>query len=335
VPTLESVLNHAAAPRVPRRRAERGPWARGVRGPRRRSRPGSSRRAVVSSFEPAALERIAGLAPLWPRWLNGDGRRIGHHRDCGRPRLPRISVQWRALDAAAVARARAARPRCRGMDRSPSPDLCTPGADRRPRDLRRGGRARRLNRGQPGAQRARSQRWSAAYAPTMADIDRADLVVVGAGTIGAGRAGSRRRRAPAASSSSIADWPGRREQPRRRHCPGAGRDADDVALGRWSIDFLPPPGRRDRFRQRLPRARLPDPRRHRRGRTSRIRSGRDATGRRLAVRWLSAAEAADLIPTLAPTGHRGGSYSTRRAHRCRAQRPGVLTRHAAGRRGAS
>src|SRR6266540_2630058 len=26
--------------------------------------------AVVSSFEPDTLERIGGLAPAWPRWLN-------------------------------------------------------------------------------------------------------------------------------------------------------------------------------------------------------------------------------------------------------------------------
>ena len=28
------------------------------------------RDAVISSFEPDTLERVAGLAPLWPRWLN-------------------------------------------------------------------------------------------------------------------------------------------------------------------------------------------------------------------------------------------------------------------------
>ena len=26
--------------------------------------------AVVSSFEPVTLERVGGLAPAWPRWLN-------------------------------------------------------------------------------------------------------------------------------------------------------------------------------------------------------------------------------------------------------------------------
>ncbi|HEX2755522.1 MAG TPA: glycerophosphodiester phosphodiesterase, partial [Candidatus Limnocylindrales bacterium] len=65
-------------------------------------------RAVVSSFEPAALERIAGLAPLWPRWLNAT--------DAGSTTIAAavelgcrgISVEWHALDPAALARARSA-----------------------------------------------------------------------------------------------------------------------------------------------------------------------------------------------------------------------------------
>ena len=64
-------------------------------------------RAVVSSFLPAALERIAGLAPAWPRWLNtrdAEPATIGMARELG---CRGISVEWRALDRSALARARA------------------------------------------------------------------------------------------------------------------------------------------------------------------------------------------------------------------------------------
>lgn len=65
-------------------------------------------RAVVSSFEPAALERIAGLAPLWPRWLNAidaGPATVAAAVDLG---CRGISVAWRSLDPPALARARAA-----------------------------------------------------------------------------------------------------------------------------------------------------------------------------------------------------------------------------------
>ena len=65
-------------------------------------------RAVVSSFEPAGLERIAGLAPPWPRWLNArdaDPATIAAAVELG---CRGVSVEWHALDAAAIARARAA-----------------------------------------------------------------------------------------------------------------------------------------------------------------------------------------------------------------------------------
>jgi glycerophosphoryl diester phosphodiesterase len=65
-------------------------------------------RAVVSSFQPAALERIGGLAPTWPRWLNshdGSAATIELARRLG---CRGISVEWHALDPAAMARAREA-----------------------------------------------------------------------------------------------------------------------------------------------------------------------------------------------------------------------------------
>jgi glycerophosphoryl diester phosphodiesterase len=65
-------------------------------------------RAVVSSFEPAALERIAGYAPRWPRWLNT--------LDASRATLfaavelgcRGVSVEWHALDRGVVQAATAA-----------------------------------------------------------------------------------------------------------------------------------------------------------------------------------------------------------------------------------
>ncbi|HYH92868.1 MAG TPA: glycerophosphodiester phosphodiesterase [Candidatus Saccharimonadales bacterium] len=62
------------------------------------------RDAVVSSFDDAALERVAGLAPTWPRWLNA--------RDLTPATIERavslgcvaIAAEWRAIDEASAAR---------------------------------------------------------------------------------------------------------------------------------------------------------------------------------------------------------------------------------------
>jgi glycerophosphoryl diester phosphodiesterase len=65
-------------------------------------------RAVVSSFQPATLARIGGLAPTWPRWLNtldASDATIELARGLG---CQGLSVEWHALDPAAVARAQAA-----------------------------------------------------------------------------------------------------------------------------------------------------------------------------------------------------------------------------------
>jgi myo-inositol-1(or 4)-monophosphatase len=65
-------------------------------------------RAVVSSFERATLERIGGLAPIWPRWLNAwdaSPETIAAAVELG---CRGISVEWHVLDAAALARVRAA-----------------------------------------------------------------------------------------------------------------------------------------------------------------------------------------------------------------------------------
>ncbi|HEX7223091.1 MAG TPA: glycerophosphodiester phosphodiesterase [Candidatus Limnocylindrales bacterium] len=65
-------------------------------------------RAVVSSFEAATLERVARLAPSWPRWLNTEDLSAETIALADRIGCRGISVDWRAIDAAGVARASAA-----------------------------------------------------------------------------------------------------------------------------------------------------------------------------------------------------------------------------------
>lgn len=66
------------------------------------------RRTVVSSFEPQALAWLGGLRPPWPRWLNaGDlsPATVALAVDLG---CRGVSVDWRAIDRAGMARAGAA-----------------------------------------------------------------------------------------------------------------------------------------------------------------------------------------------------------------------------------
>jgi glycerophosphoryl diester phosphodiesterase len=65
-------------------------------------------RAVVSSFETATLERIGGLAPTWPRWLNAEDAAPATIAAAVELSCRAVSVEWHALDAGAIARARAA-----------------------------------------------------------------------------------------------------------------------------------------------------------------------------------------------------------------------------------
>ena len=65
-------------------------------------------RAVVSSFEPQALETVARRAPAWPRWLNTetlDAKVVAQAVALG---CRGVAVEWRALDRGSVSRARAA-----------------------------------------------------------------------------------------------------------------------------------------------------------------------------------------------------------------------------------
>ena len=69
--------------------------------------PGLSN-AVVSSFEAVALERVAHLAPSWPRWLNMHTLTQADVAAAVALGCRGVAVQWRALDQASVARAQAA-----------------------------------------------------------------------------------------------------------------------------------------------------------------------------------------------------------------------------------
>lgn len=64
------------------------------------------RRAVVSSFEEETLERVGGLAPRWPRWLNADDLQDGTLARAVELGCRGVSVEWRAIDDGALARAR-------------------------------------------------------------------------------------------------------------------------------------------------------------------------------------------------------------------------------------
>jgi len=63
---------------------------------------------VMSSFVPETLERVAGLAPAWPRWLNAYEMSPETIRRAAELECQAISVDFRAIDPASLAMARAA-----------------------------------------------------------------------------------------------------------------------------------------------------------------------------------------------------------------------------------
>ena len=143
----------------------------------------------------------------------------------------------------------------------------------------------------------------------MAGRDRADVVVVGAGTIGgwaatflaedgAGRVVVLERGLAGSGASSRAAGIVRAQ----------GGTPATVALGRWTIDFYN--GQRARFGtdsgfRELGYLIIAITARDERDGHARVRMQQ---GEGLPVRWLSAAEACVENPTLSPEGHRGGSY---------------------------
>lgn len=64
--------------------------------------------AVVSSFDRSALEGVGHRAPTWPRWLNATDLDEATVADAVALGCQGVSVDWHAVDAASVARARAA-----------------------------------------------------------------------------------------------------------------------------------------------------------------------------------------------------------------------------------
>lgn len=143
----------------------------------------------------------------------------------------------------------------------------------------------------------------------MAAAERADLVVVGAGTIGgwaatfakedgAGRVVVLEQGLAGQGASSRASGVVRAQ----------GGTPATVALGRWTIDFYNSQQRRygtdSGFRELGYLILAVTARDEREGR-ARVAMQRQAG---LDVRWLGAAETVELNPTLRPDGHRGGSY---------------------------
>ena len=143
----------------------------------------------------------------------------------------------------------------------------------------------------------------------MGQRERADVVVVGAGTIGgwastflgedgAGRVVVLERGLAGQGASSRAAGIVRAQ----------GGTPATVALGRWSIDFYNAQVARyhtdSGFRELGYLIIAISTRDEREGR-DRVAMQR---GEGLAVRWLSAGEACEVNPTLSPDGHRGGSY---------------------------
>ena len=127
-----------------------------------------------------------------------------------------------------------------------------------------------------------------------------------------------------------------RELPRRRDRPGPGRDAGDRRAGQLVDRLLPPPGRDDRHRLRLPRAGLPDPRGHRGRRAGRPRARRDAAGRGPRRPLADRGRGRDARPhALRGRPPRRQLPRDRRPHRPAAQRPCLLARDAGGGRRAA
>lgn len=64
--------------------------------------------AVVSSFDRSALEGVRHRAPTWPRWLNATELDQATVADAVALGCQGVSIEWHAVDAASMARARAA-----------------------------------------------------------------------------------------------------------------------------------------------------------------------------------------------------------------------------------
>ncbi len=107
VPTLASVL--AAVPGDAYLDVElKGDPGRAVVDVLRAGRGASLRQAVISSFEGDGLERVAGWAPSWPRWLNTEDLAPATLRAALDLGCHGISAAWRSIDPGSASRVRAA-----------------------------------------------------------------------------------------------------------------------------------------------------------------------------------------------------------------------------------
>jgi glycerophosphoryl diester phosphodiesterase len=66
------------------------------------------RNAVVSSFDPGALEAVARRAPAWRRWLNTRVMDAAAIADASALGCRGVAAEWHAVDEGSVTRARAA-----------------------------------------------------------------------------------------------------------------------------------------------------------------------------------------------------------------------------------
>jgi sarcosine oxidase subunit beta len=137
----------------------------------------------------------------------------------------------------------------------------------------------------------------------------ADLVVVGAGTVGGWASWFARRNGAKRVIVLERDLVGQGASSRAAGIVRAqGGRPETVALGRWSIDFYRSQrdllGTDSGFRE-LGYLILAVTKKDEREGVERVEMQRAAG---LDVRWVSAEEAVELNPTLAPEGHRGGSF---------------------------
>jgi len=102
VPTLAQVL--AAVPRRAFLDVElKGVHGRAVVEVLSAGRGAGLENAVVSSFEPGTLERVAGLAPTWPRWLNSVDLTPSMVASALELGCRGVAAEWRAINPGSAA----------------------------------------------------------------------------------------------------------------------------------------------------------------------------------------------------------------------------------------
>ena len=281
------------------------------------SRPVAARTSATRSCRrsrPRPSSGSPGLAPAWPRWLNSETLDALDVASATELRCRGIASQWEAVHARGDRAGPGRRARGRGLDGPPAHDVRSAVTARRRRGLRRGmprSTAEGITREDVvspvddglscpnGADRTEDHRVA----------DRADLVIVGAGTVGgwasvfaaasgAGRVVVVERGLAGMGASSRAAGIVRAQ----------GGTPATVALGRWSIDFYNGQqaayGTDSGFRELgyLILAVTED------DETAGSRARRDAAGPGTRRPLAGCRRGRPTGVTLAADGHRGGSY---------------------------